>query len=94
MSAAGLASRVRIGRHTVFRDLEGETVLLNLRTGVYFGLDPVGTRIWHLLREEQPLERILASLVEEYEVATPRCEEDLLGFVGLLQEHELVEVPP
>ncbi|PYO19380.1 MAG: hypothetical protein DMD85_18645 [Candidatus Rokuibacteriota bacterium] len=39
---------IRIRKDVVFRELEGEMVLLNLATGVYFGLDPVGTRIWTL----------------------------------------------
>jgi hypothetical protein len=42
---------VRICDDVVFHDLQGELVLLNLKTGVYFGLDSVGTRIWHLIRE-------------------------------------------
>ncbi len=89
-----LTSRVRINEDVAFRDLDGEMVLLNLRTGVYCGLDPVGTRIWHLLRAGQPLEAIVASLVAEYEVTAARSEADLLRFVGLLRENQLVDLSP
>lgn len=87
-----LASRVSIGDDVAFRDLDGELVLLNLRTGVYFGLDPIGTRIWHLLRDGQPLEAVVAALVAEYEVSESRCTADMLDFVGLLRENALVDV--
>ncbi len=76
----------------MFHDLQGELVLLNLKTGVYFGLDSVGTRIWHLLREHGSLQKVRDSLVEEYEVIEARCEHDLLNLVSLLRENGLLEV--
>ena len=45
--------RLTIPEDVVVRDLAGEAVLLHLGTGTYFGLDTVGTRIWHLLAEHQ-----------------------------------------
>ncbi len=87
-----LTSRVRIPDGVLSRDLQGELVILDLKTGVYFGLDPVGTRIWHLLQEHQSLQKVLDSLAEEYEVAEPGCAHDLLGFVAKMLERGLVEV--
>lgn len=94
MRKAGLAlmSRARPGEDVVFRDLEGEIVLLNLKTGIYFGLNPMGTRIWHLLRAHESLQKVLDSLVEEYEVTKAQCEEDLLSFVAVLREKGLIEL--
>ncbi|MBI2160000.1 MAG: PqqD family protein [Candidatus Rokubacteria bacterium] len=90
--AITLGSHVRIREDVVFRELQGEMVLLNLKTGVYFGLDPVGTRIWHLMQEPRSLQEILDALVGEYEVARARCQADLLTFVTRLREKELIEV--
>jgi len=86
----------RISPDVVFRDLDGEAVLLNLRTGVYFGLDPVGTRIWDLLVERRSLPAILDTLLGEYEVDTARCERDVRLFLAALTEHALLEAdgPP
>lgn len=67
-------------------------VLLNLKSGVYFGLDPLGTRIWQLIQEHQSLHKILRSVVDEYEVTESRCEPDLLHFVAALRENGLVDV--
>ncbi len=89
-----LTSRVRIPEDVAFRDLQGEAVLLNLRTGVYFGLDPMGTRIWHLIREHRSLQAVLDRLVGEYDVSEAGCRQDLLRFVAALRKHALVEVDP
>jgi hypothetical protein len=64
MSNKRLALRdtVRINDDVVFRELEGEAVLLNLETGVYFGLNEVGTRIWSLLQERVSLKQVLERL--------------------------------
>jgi len=83
---------VRICDDVLFHDLQGELVLLNLKTGVYFGLDCVGTRIWHLIREHGSLQKVRDSLLEEYAVTEARCEQDLLTLARRLRENGLLEV--
>jgi hypothetical protein len=63
----------------LFRELEGESVLLDLESGVYFGLNGVGTRIWGLLGEQGSLRSVYERLLDEYDVAPSRLEWDLLG---------------
>jgi hypothetical protein len=89
-----LASRVALRDDVVFRDLDGEMVLLDLATGVYFSLDPVGTRVWHLVAQGRSLPEIVATVVEEYEVGEARFSADLVGFVTDLREKGLVEAAP
>jgi hypothetical protein len=91
-----LASQVRLADDVVFRDLQGEIVILHLKTGVYSGLDPVATRLWHLIREHGCLQKVLDSLLEEYKVTAAQGEGDLLRFVAQLREQQLIEVcrPP
>jgi hypothetical protein len=73
----------------VFRELDDEAVLLNLKTGTYFGLDPVGTRVWQLLVEDGSLARVLETLLQEYEVEPATLEWDLLNLSRQLCEHGL-----
>jgi Coenzyme PQQ synthesis protein D (PqqD) len=87
-----LASRISLGDDVVFRDLEGEMVLLDLRRGVYFSLDPLGTRIWHLLDEGRSLDEVVGSIVEEYDTTRQRFAADLLVFLASLREQGLVDV--
>ena len=74
--------------------LDRETVMLDLDRGVYYGLDPVGTRTWDLIRDEPclSLQIILDSLLTEYDVQEDQCTRDLLNLVSLMQEKGLVEV--
>ncbi len=90
--AIALTSYTHPHEDVVFRDLEGEMVLLKLKTGIYFGLDAIGTRIWHLLQEHRSLQEIRDALMEDYEVEQGQCDDDLLRFVGQLREKELVEL--
>ena len=92
VTAVGLLRRAVVPPHVVFRDLDDEAVLLNLSTGVYFGLDTVGTRIWHLLLERGQLAAVRDAIVEEYDVTTDVSTADLLGFVDALARAQLVEL--
>jgi hypothetical protein len=89
-----LASRVRIPDGVLSRLLQNELVLLNLDTGVYCGLDPVGTRIWQLIQAQpsRPLQMIVDTLVEEYDVDEERCIRDLLSLVARLEENKLIAI--
>ena len=87
-----LSFRVEISEQTLSQELNGETVLLELSRGVYFGLDEVGTRIWQLLARGDSLDEIVAALVDEYEVSADAAAADLRALVGELEERRLVEV--
>jgi Coenzyme PQQ synthesis protein D (PqqD) len=81
---------IRINTDVVFRELEGEMVLLNLASGVYFGLDPVGTRIWGLIAEQRSAAEIVRVLTAEYEVDAKTCEADLWTLLDTLAANELI----
>jgi hypothetical protein len=85
-----LNSRVRVKDDVLFQELNGEGVLLNLKTGVYFGLDHVGTRFWQLLEKQTLLSGILEALLAEYDVPQERCAHDLIALVADMEKHELI----
>jgi hypothetical protein len=85
---------VRIAEDVVFRDLAGEAVILNLATGTYFGLDGVGTRIWHLIAEHGSMERIVETVVAEYDVDEGRLRADLAALLAELRDGGLVRLDP
>jgi hypothetical protein len=76
----------------LIQELQGESVLLNIRTGRYFGLDDVGTRMWAVLTTAESLQAAYDTLLAEYEVDGQRLERDFRTLVGNLVEHGLVEV--
>ena len=87
-----LDSRVRLNEDVVFQELEGEAVLLNPKTGIYFGLDPVGTRIWNFLQGDALLSNVVAALCDEFDVAEARCAEDVLHLVAEMEKNSLVTI--
>lgn len=76
----------------VSSDLGEEVAILNIETGVYYGLDEVGARVWQLLQTETDVLAIRDSLLAEYEVEATQCEENLLDLMRQLNEEGLIEV--
>jgi hypothetical protein len=76
----------------VSADLSGEAAILNLKSGIYFGLNAVGASIWKLIQEPRSVKEINDTLVQEYDVDPDQCEKDLLALLGELLSKELIEV--
>lgn len=88
---SGVAVVVAI-KDQVSTSLEDEAVILNLKDGVYYGLDPVGARIWELVQQPQSVGAIRDILLKEYEVDPERCEQDLLRLLQEMAARGLIEV--
>ena len=84
--------RIRVPEQVVFRELENETVLLNLATGFYYGLDDVGTRMWRALEKHGTLEEAAYDLLDEFEVDGARLQRDLQSLTQELCDQGLLEV--
>jgi hypothetical protein len=67
-----------------------ETVLLHLTKGTYFGLDPVGTRVWALLKEGRNPAEICEILTEEFDASSDVIEQDVSRFLETLLQNEIV----
>jgi hypothetical protein len=91
MTDAQLPPAVRVSRDVVFRDLDGEAVILDLASGVYFGLDPVGTRMWQLIEQHGSLGDVLDALCGEYDASRDTIERDLTALVTELLDKHLLE---
>ena len=87
-----LAHRVTRSDDALFQEVGGEAVLLDLASERYFGLDPVGTRIWALLSEHDTLHGIADVMSTEYDVDRDRLEIDLLALAQKLAEAGLIKV--
>jgi hypothetical protein len=75
---------LRIADNVVFRNLAGESVLLNLDTGTYFGLDAIGTRLWNLVAEHRSTAQVINILLSEYDVDEPRLQTDVNTLIDQL----------
>jgi hypothetical protein len=69
-----------------------EAAILNLKNSVYYGMNPVGARIWALLKQPKSVADLRTVLLEEYEVDQARCGKDLLDLLHSLYCQGLIEV--
>jgi hypothetical protein len=76
----------------VSSDLAGESVILNLKSSTYFGLNEVGSRIWQLIQEPKTVSDVCESILEEYEVDTQTCEAEVQALLADLLAAQLVEI--
>ncbi len=75
----------------LFRPLEDEAVILDMQSQRYFGLNPVGVRIWQLLEIHGEPEAIVAALLTEFEVDEQQLRFDVEGLIRELAQQELIE---
>ena len=91
MKELTLADHVVVADAVMSRELDNETVLLDLDTGIYFGLDPVATDMWRAIQSTGALQDVYEAVCAQYEAEPAVLQSDLLHFVnqmlakGLLQ---------
>jgi hypothetical protein len=84
--------RVTLRADVLVRELRGESVLLDLASERYFGLDEVGTGMWRALTGSASVEEALNVLLEEYDVRPVQLRDDIAAFVDTLSRAGLVDV--
>ena len=91
-TAIAVDATVTVNPQAVACDLEGEVVILNLESGVYFGLNAVGGDIWNYLQTEHTIEEIIQKLLCEYRVERSRCEAEVLALLQMMSARGLVKI--
>jgi hypothetical protein len=88
-----LLDRLKTSSDVVLREVGGETVLLEMVSGTYFGLDAVGARVWHLIEDgNTSLSEACDRIGTEYEVPRDVLEQDVLALAAKFVEHGLATV--
>ena len=72
--------------------LNDEVAILNLQSGMYFGLDEVGAYIWQAVNEPRPLTEICTMVLDSFEIDPERCKIDVFDFITKLEKEGLVEL--
>lgn len=83
-------TRVVAAPRQVSADLRGEAAILDLRTGVYFGLNEVGARVWALVQQPKRVADVCDALCAEFEVEPARCHRDVVALLEEMARHGLV----
>lgn len=87
-----LNSMVTASADLISSDLAGEVIMLDLKSGIYYGLDSVGARIWSLLQEPKSIIQIRDVILAEYDVDQDRCEQDLRVLIDEMLSRGLIEL--
>jgi hypothetical protein len=85
-------SIVVVSKDQLASNIGGETVILGLSAGRYYGVDSVGSRIWQLIQEPIAVNDVERTIVSEYAVDPERCRTDLLKLLQQMIDAGLVEV--
>lgn len=83
-------SIIQVAEEQVSSDSVGESIILNLTSGKYYGLDEVGARIWGLIQQPIKFSDIFKAILAEYRVEPTRCQQDLLALLYDLAQEELI----
>ena len=71
-------------------ELDDNQVMLHLEKGKYFGLNPIGKRIWELIEEPKSRQELTGILLSEFEVAKEQCEQEVQAFLDKAIEYDIV----
>lgn len=89
-----LGDRVVVPQHVLVRFMDRESVLLNLETEKYFGLDETGTRMWQVATSAPNVEAALLQLQDEYDAQPEILQSNLTELLGRLVENGLLSLHP
>lgn len=85
-------NKINISKEVLAQQLAGETVLLDLASESYFGLDEVSTRVWQLLQSGTGQAQLVETLLDEYEVEREVLEQDIGRLLGRLCDAGLITI--
>ena len=73
-------------------DIDGETVMMSVENGKYYGLDDIGSRIWELIERPVKVSDLIDTLLERFDVDRETCERDVLKFLNGLNEDKILKL--
>jgi|GEM_PF-227708 len=87
-----LQQKVTLSKEVLSQEVDEESVLLDMKSESYFGLDEVGTRIWQLLKNGSDLQNVFEILLAEYEVGEDELKKDLQEHIAQLVDAGLISL--
>lgn len=85
-------SLVKRNNRLVFSEVDGEIIMISLEQGKYYGLETIGTEIWHMIKEPFKVKEIIDKLLELYEVSYETCSKEVKTLLDNMNREGLVHV--
>ena len=71
-------------------EVDGEAVIMNVETGAYFGLNPVATDIWKILKDSKSVQTVIDQLIEEYDVSPQVCKDETIPVLTQMKALKII----
>jgi hypothetical protein len=79
-------------KNIIFSDMDGETVMMSIERGEYYGINPIGSRIWGLLQTPKRVTELCGLLLPDFDVAPEQCASDVLQFLNQMAEKGIITI--
>ncbi len=85
-----VSNQIQFSNDVLFQTIFDEAVILSIADGHYFGLNDLATRIWQLLAEHGDSERVISTIMEEYDVDESMLRRDYIAFLAELERRGFI----
>jgi hypothetical protein len=86
-----LETMVQRNNELLASSIGDEVVMMSIENSAYYGLDPIGSKIWEMITEPRQVSDLCEQLMEQFEVSEQECQRDVLNFLNqMLEENMLV----
>jgi hypothetical protein len=92
MQSVTAETLIKRSKQITWRQVEDETILLNLENGEYYSLNQLGSKIWKIIGTDKKVKEIAAIISKEYTVNYARVIQDTINFIKQLSKHNLLEL--
>ncbi|MFN8579069.1 MAG: lasso peptide biosynthesis PqqD family chaperone [Candidatus Sericytochromatia bacterium] len=92
MANISLSSNIIKNDSLVASELDDGLVMMSLENSSYYGLDPIGKRVWEILEEKTSVENLISKLIEEYDISKDECQKDILELLNSFAKENLIIV--
>lgn len=92
MRNLSLNDMIAQSEENVVSDMDGSKVMLSIKNGKYYNLGEIGGVIWDLIETPITIDKLISTLIDNYEVERNECEEQVISFLDLLMKEHLILV--
>jgi hypothetical protein len=91
-NAIDMDSRIVRSSDIVFNEMDGETIMMSIENGEYYGINSIGSRIWKLLETPRTVSDLCETLQPDFDVTPEQCARDVLFFLNRMAEKEVIRI--
>ena len=92
MSKITAQSKIILNQELLQSEIDGETIMMSIDNGKYYGLNTVASRIWEIIKEEPIFSELIKKLTSEYNIEEEQCNTETIEFLKNLVENKLIKI--